>query len=89
MAGTSAVFIEANFPNASPVERDGMQWTAKELHLENLPKNIQVKPALQNVIALEGLEDYDPPISGDKRKVESLGVEFLYIEQIKGWVQAP
>ncbi len=41
MAGTSAVFLSANFEKASPVERDGVIWTSEELHLESLPKQWQ------------------------------------------------
>ena len=34
MAGTSAVFLSSEYDGASPVERDGMLWSAKELHLD-------------------------------------------------------
>ncbi len=87
MAGTSAVFLSADFAKASPIERDGMIWTAKELHLEQLPYQRQQKSAMANALALEGLEDYDIPNNGDVRKVESIGVEFIYFDLIRGWVQ--
>ena len=87
MAGTSAVFLSAEFEKASPVERDGMQWTAAELHLDQLPTRNQQKPAMPNVLALEGLEDYDMPQNGDVRKVASVNVEFVYFDLIHGWVQ--
>ncbi len=87
MAGTSAVFLSATFNKASPVERDGMIWTAEELHLEQMPFEYQEKPAMQNALALEGLEDYDMPHNGDVRRVESINAEFVYFELIRGWVQ--
>lgn len=87
MAGTSAVFINSEYPRACPVERDGLIWSASELHLETLPEKVQNKPSLQNVIALEGLEDYDPAQHGDCREVTSLGEKFVYLAAIKGWVQ--
>ncbi len=87
MAGTSAVFLFADFAKASPVERDGMIWTAKELHLEQLPRQRQQKSAMANALALEGLEEYDMPNNGDIRRVESIGVEFIYFDLIRGWIQ--
>lgn len=87
MAGTSAVFLSADFAKASPVERDGMIWTAKELHLEQLPRQRQKKPTMANALALEGLEEYDIPNNGDVRWVESIGAEFIYFDLIRGWVQ--
>jgi hypothetical protein len=87
MAGTSAVFLSADFAKASPVERDGMIWTAEELYLEQLPRQRQQKSAMANALALEGLEEYDIPNNGDIRRVESLGVEFIYFDLIRGWVQ--
>ena len=87
MAGTSAVFLSADFAKASPVERDGMIWTAEELYLDQLPHQRQQKPAMANALALEGLEEYDIPSNGDIRRVESLGVEFIYFDLIRGWVQ--
>ena len=87
MAGTFAVFISADFAKASPVERDGMVWTAQELHLEKLPSQHQIKTAVANVLALEGLEEYDMPKNGDVRRVESVGEEFIYFALIRGWIQ--
>ncbi len=87
MAGTAAVFVCADLNKASPVERDGLTWSAKELHLQNLPSDCCMKPAMASVLALEGLEEYDPPQSGDLRRVESLGVNFVYSAGIRGWVQ--
>ena len=87
MAGTSAVFLSADFEKASPVERDGMVWTSKELQLGNLPKQRQQKPSMANVLALEGLEDYDKPNNGDVRWVESIGAEFIYFDLVHGWIQ--
>lgn len=87
MAGTSAVFLSADFNKASPVERDGMVWSAEELHLEQLPLQCQEKPAMANALALEGLEDYDMPHDGDIRRVDSINAEFVYFDRIHGWVQ--
>lgn len=87
MAGTSAVFLSAEFNKASPVERDGMVWSAEELHLEQLPQQYQEKPAMPNALALEGLEDYDMPHNGDLRRVDSVNTEFVYFDRIHGWVQ--
>ena len=87
MAGTSAVFLSADFAKASPIERDGMIWTAEELHLEQLPSQQQHKSAMANALALEGLEEYDIPNNGDVRRVESIGAEFIYFDLIRGWVQ--
>jgi hypothetical protein len=87
MAGTSAVFLLEDYDGPSPVERDGMVWQAEELHLDTLPPKTNAMPAMANVLALEGLEDYDPPTHGDMRRVESVGEDFVYLEQIKGWVQ--
>ena len=36
MAGTRAVFVFADSDTPSPVERDGLIWTAQELHHEEL-----------------------------------------------------
>jgi ectoine hydroxylase-related dioxygenase (phytanoyl-CoA dioxygenase family) len=87
VAGTAAVFLMSDYTKASPVERDGMHWTAKELHLEKLPEQRQQKAAMPNALALEGLEDYEPPENGDLRFVESIGKEFMYFGLIRGWVQ--
>lgn len=87
MAGTSAVFLSADHVGASPVERDGMVWSAEELHLNELTSDRNAKPAMQNVLALEGLEDYDIPEDGDVRKVESVGTDFVYFDKIHAWIQ--
>jgi len=65
MAGSAAVSLSADFEKASPVEGDGMIWSAKELHIENLPKGLHRKPMMQTVLALEGLEECDKPENGD------------------------
>ena len=87
MAGTSAVFLRENYDGQAPVERDGMVWQAQELHLEELPANLTPRDAMANVLALEGLEDYNPASQGDVRKVDSVGEYFVYLERIHGWVQ--
>jgi hypothetical protein len=87
MAGTAAVFLSSEFDKASPVERDGMVWTAQELHLDKLPKEHHRKPMMQTVLALEGLEEYDKPEDGDIRRVDSVGSDFVYFQRISGWVQ--
>ena len=87
MAGTSAVFLREDYDGPSPVERDGMVWQADELHLDELPGKRSPLEAMANVLALEGLEDYDPATHGDLRRVNSVGEYFVYLEQIRGWVQ--
>ena len=87
MAGTAAVFLSTEFDKASPVERDGMVWTAEELHLDKLPTQQLRKPPMQTVLALEGLEEYDRPDDGDLRRVDSVGSDFVYFQLISGWVQ--
>ncbi len=87
MAGTSAVFLSADYDGASPVERDGMLWSAEELHLNAALAARQDKPPMHNALALEGLEDYDVPEDGDVRAVESIGSEFVYLNAIRAWVQ--
>jgi len=82
MAGTSA-----GFDKASPVERDGLEWTVEELHLDKLPTRHTQKSAMPTVLALEGLEYYDMPQNGDVRRVESLNTEFVYFDKIRGWIQ--
>ena len=42
---------------------------------------------MANALALEGLEEYDPPGNGDLRFVESIGAEFVYFELMRGWIQ--
>jgi hypothetical protein len=87
MAGTSAVFVSAQYPHASPVERDGMVWNSSELHVDDLPDDRRYKASMSNALALEGLEDYDTPSNGDVRHVQSMGIDFIYFEKIHGWIQ--
>ena len=87
MAGTSAVFLSVKYNGASPVERDGMIWSALELHLDQLSEDRVRKESMPNALALEGLEDYDMPRNGDIRRVESVGVDFVYIELSHAWIQ--
>ena len=87
MAGTSAVFLREDYDGPSPVERDGMIWQAEELHLDELPGEFTPLDPMANVLALEGLEDYDPATHGDIRRVDSVGENFVYLERIQGWVQ--
>jgi predicted component of viral defense system (DUF524 family) len=87
MAGTSAVFVSAQYPHASPVERDGMVWNTSELHVDDLPDDRRYKASMSNALALEGLEDYDTPSNGDVRHVQSMGINFIYFEKIHGWIQ--
>ncbi|NVK21769.1 MAG: hypothetical protein HWD86_04580 [Kangiellaceae bacterium] len=88
MAGTAAVFIHSEQNKASPVERDGLIWNEQELKFDHsILQSTNSKEAMANAIALEGLEDYDPPQNGDKRYVESLDAEFIYIQESKSWVQ--
>jgi hypothetical protein len=87
MAGTSAVFVSAQYPHASPVERDGMVWNTSELHVDDLPDDRRYKASMSNALALEGLEDYDTPSNGDVRHVQSMGIDFIYFEKIHGWIQ--
>lgn len=89
IAGTSAVFLAADFAHASPVERDGMEWSASELSMDQLPSEFNAKPDMATVLALEGLEEYDQPSNGDVRRVDSVDARFVYLEKIKGWVQIP
>lgn len=88
MAGTAAVFVFSDYGKASPVERDGLVWSGDELHcssLDGCAKNLCADIA--NVLALEGLEDYDPPTHADVRHVASMDVDFIFIAQSKAWVQ--
>lgn len=86
MAGTSAVFIPAEFASSSPVERDGLTWTDVELSMPSSAQALQWKPPLVSTLALEGLEEYDPPLTSDARYVNNLGMAFVYISKIRGWV---
>jgi hypothetical protein len=87
MAGTAAVFVACDYRSPSPVERDGMSWTASELGLIEAHKTLHWKPVIESSLALEGLEEYDPPAAGDARYVTKLGVAFVYVAKIRGWVQ--
>ena len=89
MAGTSAVFVLDSYQGASPVERDGLVWSEAELHLQELSTLSRELDAMANALALEGLEDYDPPQDGDIRPVRSLGVRFAYLARARAWVQLP
>ena len=86
MAGTSAVFILAEFDSPSPVEREGLTWTDSELSMPTNPQKVCWKPPIDSALALEGLEEYDPPSDGDARYVNKLGIALVYISQIQGWV---
>jgi len=89
MAGTSAVFINANYAGAAPLERDGLLWTAEELHLDKQHLNaVQRMAPIANALALEGLEEYEPASHGDVRFVSSIGVDFIYSAGIKAWIQS-
>ncbi len=87
MAGTAAVFVQADIEGALPVERDGLLWTEEELHYTEMPARLQKKETVANTLVLEGLEDYDKPIEGDVREVSSIGVSFVFLQKIHGWVQ--
>lgn len=87
MAGTSAVFVFADYQGPSPVERDGLVWTSDELHLNEQLPALNDLPVMANALALEGLEEYDPPSPGDARYVTSLDAAFFYWQPIRGWVQ--
>ena len=87
MAGTSAVFISEDYQYASPVEKDGLIWGAEELGFDDEAVVLAWKSAIENSLALEGLEDYDPPSHGDARYVHSHNLAFVYIERAKAWVQ--
>ncbi|MDA1369332.1 MAG: hypothetical protein O2971_01020 [Proteobacteria bacterium] len=87
MAGTSAVFLSAEYSGAAPVERDGMVWSAEELHLNELSDVRNPKSPMQNALALEGLEEYDMPQNGDVRNLQSVGADFVYFDRIQAWIQ--
>ena len=86
MAGTSAIFIPADFASSSPVERDGLAWTDAELSMPASPQPLQWQPPLESTLALEGLEEYDPAKDGDARYINNLGIALVYISKIRGWV---
>lgn len=77
MAGTAAVFIPADFSTPSPVERDSLVWTESELSMPAIPEPLLWKAAMESSLALEGLEEYDPPTHGDARYVRNLGIAFV------------
>ena len=87
MAGTSAVFVLEDCNRATPVEWDGLVWTGEELNLDSLSSQRTEKPPMASVLALEGLEDYDPPSDGDTRIVNSLNVPFIYLANGRAWIQ--
>jgi len=87
MAGTSAVFVDANYPFASPVERDGMIWSEEELGLTQQTIELRWKEPLANTLALEGLEEYEPPQNGEARYISSQGVAFYYCGEKRAWIQ--
>lgn len=87
LAGTSAVFILETYQGASPVDREGLVWTESELHLGQMSSEQRPLAAMANGLALEGLEEYDPPTDGDVRQVNSLDAAFIYMQCIRGWVQ--
>ena len=86
MAGTSAIFIPADYASSSPVERDGLVWTDTELSMPSCPQTLTWKPPLVSTLALEGLEEYDPPSTDDARYVSNIGIAFVFIGKIRGWV---
>lgn len=86
VAGTSAVFLRADHLGASPVERDGLSWSADELCANSLTAKA-IKPEVNSVLALEGLEEYDPPADGDCRTVMSLNCAFVYVAKKRAWVE--
>ncbi|CAA0113445.1 Uncharacterised protein [BD1-7 clade bacterium] len=87
LAGTSAVFVTANLEGPSPVERDGMIWSSAELHIDQLPEERTPQAAMASPLALEGLEDYDPPAHGDVRHVSSLNADFIFNHAARAWIQ--
>lgn len=87
IAGTVAVFVLSQLSVSSAIERDGLSWSFKELHLDSLPLQKTRKPTLATLLALEGLEDYEPPTNGDIRRVESINSDFVYSAKMRGWAQ--
>ncbi len=86
LAGTSAVLIKTSFSKSSPIERDGPEWSASELNADAITSTNK-KGDMATVLALEGLEEYDPPSGGDMRFVKSIGQNFIYSNMIKAWIQ--
>ncbi len=87
MAGTSAIFVIEGLHANKPVERQGMTWSAQELHLDSIPPVLTPKPEMATSLALEGLESYDAPAHGDVRKVGALDATFVYIAPVKAWIE--
>jgi hypothetical protein len=87
LAGTAAVFIEEGNPNSSAQERDGLSWSAEELHLHDIPEQLTRKAPMANSLSLEGLEEYDPPSHGDLRLMQCIDTDFVYLAGAKAWVQ--
>lgn len=87
MAGTAAVFVFSDNHGPSPVERDGLSWTAQELHFDGVLPPLRHLPAMANALSLEGLEEYDLPCHGDVRYVSSLNCAFVYWRPVRGWIQ--
>ena len=87
LAGTSAVFIFDGYKGSSPVDREGLVWTEAELHIEQMPAEKKILTPMANGLALEGLEEYEPPGDGDVRLVSSLNASFIYMDCLRGWVQ--
>ncbi|WP_020210620.1 hypothetical protein [Gilvimarinus chinensis] len=87
MAGTCAVFIDEHDTKSSAQERDGLSWSAQELHVQDIPAQLTRKEPMQNSLLLEGLEDYDPPSHGDVRLMQCMASDFVYIAPAKAWVQ--
>lgn len=88
MAGTAGVFIRTEHNHASPVERDGLIWTDEELKLKTaFFSGSKTKEAMASVLALEGLEEYEPPENGDIRFVDTINSNFIYVREAKAWVQ--
>lgn len=87
MAGTAAVFVFAEGHDSAPVERDGMVWEGAELHIETMPAQLNEREPIASTLALEGLEEYDPPSHGDHRFVRALDSHFAYIGELRGWVE--
>lgn len=86
IAGTSAIFIPADFAHSSPIERDGLVWTDAELSMPSTPQALHWQPPLESTLALEGLEEYNPAKDGDARYINNLGIALVYIGKIRGWV---
>ena len=64
-----------------------MIWSVGKLHFDQISLQRRQKSAMSNALALEGLEDYDPPQNGDTRKVESIAADFIYFDLIHAWIR--